>query len=81
MKGNYLNAFLFNFFALQGDIMEKRRVRSDPVDCTPPEYIMPGTYIQTHTLAHTQTIEKTTQIFIDIQIYNTNEDNASLFDY
>jgi len=25
-----------------GDIMEKRRVRSDPVDCTPPDFIMPG---------------------------------------
>ncbi|XP_023320484.1 clustered mitochondria protein homolog [Eurytemora carolleeae] len=25
-----------------GDIMEKRRVRSDPVDCTPPEFILPG---------------------------------------
>jgi protein TIF31 len=25
-----------------GDIMEKRRVRSDPVDCTPPDFILPG---------------------------------------
>jgi len=26
-----------------GDIMEKRRVRTDPVDCTPPDFILPGT--------------------------------------
>jgi len=25
-----------------GDIMEKRRARTDPVDCTPPDFIMPG---------------------------------------
>merc|ERR1719383_1172699 len=25
-----------------GDIMEKRRTRADPVDCTPPDFIMPG---------------------------------------
>ena len=29
---------------IKGDIMEKRRVRSDPVDCTPPEFILPGKY-------------------------------------
>lgn len=26
----------------QGDILEKKKGRSDSVDCTPPEYIMPG---------------------------------------
>ena len=24
--------------------MEKRRVRSDPVDCTPPDFILPGSF-------------------------------------
>ena len=26
-----------------GDIMEKKRARPDPVDCTPPDYVLPAT--------------------------------------
>ncbi len=25
-----------------GDIMEKKRARPDPVDCTPPDYVLPA---------------------------------------
>ena len=27
----------------QGDILEKKKLRPESVDCTPPDYIMPGT--------------------------------------
>lgn len=33
--------FLFNI--TQGDLAEKKKARPDSVDCTPPEFIMPGT--------------------------------------
>lgn len=34
----YLTLFLF----ILGDLLEKKKTRPDSVDCTPPEYIMPG---------------------------------------
>ena len=29
-----------------GDIMEKKRARPDPVDCTPPDYVLPASQVQ-----------------------------------
>jgi protein TIF31 len=29
-----------------GDIMEKKRARPDPVDCTPPDYVLPAPQVQ-----------------------------------
>lgn len=36
------NSLTFLHVITQGDLLEKKKSRPDSVDCTPPEYIMPG---------------------------------------
>lgn len=41
-NGIECNSLTFLHAITQGDLLEKKKSRPDSVDCTPPEYIMPG---------------------------------------
>lgn len=41
-NGVECNSLTFLHSITQGDLLEKKKSRPDSVDCTPPEYIMPG---------------------------------------
>lgn len=41
-NGVECNSLTFLHTITQGDLLEKKKSRPDSVDCTPPEYIMPG---------------------------------------
>ncbi|XP_020715259.1 protein clueless isoform X2 [Ceratitis capitata] len=41
-NGVECNSLTFLHTITQGDLLEKKKSRSDSVDCTPPDYVMPG---------------------------------------
>lgn len=41
-NGIECNSLTFLHTITQGDLLEKKKSRSDSVDCTPPDYVMPG---------------------------------------
>ncbi|XP_054737292.1 protein clueless [Anastrepha obliqua] len=41
-NGLECNSLTFLHTITQGDLLEKKKSRSDSVDCTPPDYVMPG---------------------------------------
>ncbi|XP_050322817.1 protein clueless [Bactrocera neohumeralis] len=41
-SGIECNSLTFLHTITQGDLLEKKKSRSDSVDCTPPDYVMPG---------------------------------------
>ncbi|XP_036330049.1 protein clueless [Rhagoletis pomonella] len=41
-NGLECNSLTFLHTITQGDLLEKKKTRSDSVDCTPPDYVMPG---------------------------------------